>query len=151
MVARDLDFAPGGSLPESGLLTSQDKGSQTTVAQWEVILQHLHKMLTLRDNWDGEDAKAPARGKILSVIDLLNQIEHSNMHAPSRVVVGPEGEIVVEWQQDDNYIELEVSKPYVGEWMFENSGMAPKHYVMTWRGALVAQSPVRRQPRQAYS
>ena len=25
--ARDLDFAPGGSLPESGLLTSQDEGA----------------------------------------------------------------------------------------------------------------------------
>ena len=92
------------------------------------------------------------QGQYLLIRRCMARVLKVDVEAPNTlVVVGPEGEIVVEWQQDDNYIELEVSKPYVGEWMFENSGMAPKHYVMTWRGALVAQSPVRRQPRQAYS
>jgi hypothetical protein len=123
---RDLDFAPGGSLPESGLLTSQNEGAQTTIAQWEVILQNLRKMLALRDNWDAEGAKAPTRNSILSVIDLLHQLERRNLQAPSRVVVGPGGEVAVEWQLDGNYIELEVSEPYVGEWMFVTKGAMPK-------------------------
>ncbi len=149
--ARDLDFAPGGSLPESGLLTSQDEGAQTTVAQWEVILQNLRKMLNLRDDWDGEGAKAPARSSILSIIDLLHQLEQRDGPAPSRVVAGPAGEVVVEWQRAGNYLELEVLEPFVGEWMFEDSGAAPKHYGMTWRRASADLSPSRRHLRQAYS
>lgn len=121
---------PGpGSLPSAGLFTYQDEKVRD---QWESCLGELSHMLALRDNWDGEGALAPTRDTVLSLSDLLQQLRSHLWPAPARVVTGPNGEVVVEWQETGGYLELEALRPYEGEWMFEPKGAPQVFFPAAW-------------------
>ncbi|MGH6635282.1 MAG: hypothetical protein ACRED0_03810 [Gammaproteobacteria bacterium] len=123
------DDSGSGSLPSAGLFTYQD---ETARSQWESCLDNLSQMLALRDNWDGEGALVPIRDTVLSLSDLLQQLQSCLWPPPARVVVGPNGEVVVEWQQAGGYLELEALRPYEGEWMFERKGAPRVFFPAAW-------------------
>ena len=103
--------------------------------QWQVIIDNLCDISRLKDNWDGEGAEVPD-GKVLeSVIDLCNQSCARKVLPPTRVVVSPLGDIILEWQKDGQYLEAEISEPYVARWMLELPNKPTIHWKSNWRSS----------------
>jgi hypothetical protein len=119
VAGRRYDVLNPRTLKAAGLITGQDD-----TGEWRRWNDHLIDMLALKDGWDGEEAKAPTRELILSILDFLNQLRIAKiLPPPSRMVAGPEGEIILEWQNHQGeHVELEAARPYEGEWMFERDG-----------------------------
>jgi hypothetical protein len=129
-------------LQAAGLITGQDDNQE-----WQRWNDRLIEMLTLKDGWDGEEAKAPIRELVFSVLDFVNQLRLAKAIPPSRIVAGLEGEVVLEWQSQGEHAELEALRPYEGEWMFERDGEYDFRTYSWPRSLKVEASPVW----QAYS
>ncbi|MCW9023635.1 MAG: hypothetical protein OQK73_03030 [Gammaproteobacteria bacterium] len=106
---------PTGSFNSHGLLSS---GAAEKDIAWHRNFMDLYELFDLEDNWDGEDAEAPSIELIENAISYLNSLQTtSDMPAPSRVIFTQDEEIVVEWNYNNNYLELTIAEPYKAEWM----------------------------------
>jgi hypothetical protein len=99
-----------------------------TVTAWEHCFESLHAMRLLKDNWDDADAAAPRPDLIDSGEEVLRTLLcWQLLPAPSRVCAGPNGTLLIEWQNGANYFELEVCDPRSVEWMLAIPNEPPQH------------------------
>lgn len=121
----------GGPFAQEGLTTSD---ASHIDKQWAMRIEDLLRIRLLRDNWDGEDAPAPAPEVIDSVLELFPLLRtQAELPPPNRIVPSREGGIVIEWQFDpDHYLEAECSEPYRAEWMLEIPDAPTAHWPQNW-------------------
>ena len=115
------DFGPFGWGEHPSLLMSSPQSSAQPT--WTSIERQLLALRRLDDDWDQMGALAPEREVVdsaLSFMRLLRQKEP--LMTPSRVVSGPGGEVVFEWQFDGDTGEAEISVPGMVEFCWPEGG-----------------------------
>jgi hypothetical protein len=116
-----------GSLAWVSLLTSTNEATDP----WQRVLERVQSFAGLTDDWDGEGSIAPSRELVKTAVDLANRLRHQQMPPPSRVAAGPDGTVLLEWQQQGQggviYFEIEVCAPGVAESMLVIPGQPTRH------------------------
>ena len=111
-------------------VSSEEFGSNGT-GLWDKVMRELEAMRELEDDWDGLGARGPTAEIIDSAIGLAHLLHGRSMDAPTRVVPGPEGTVILEWQDPDgSYSEVEVVRPFYAEVMAIEPGKPARHWVL---------------------
>lgn len=84
----------------------------------------LDEIAALRDDWDGQGAKAPLP---VAVAEARRLAEKFRGAPADRVVAGPDGSVVFEWRAA-LFLSAEVSGVGVVEWMRERLGGGFQHW-----------------------
>jgi hypothetical protein len=119
-------FLPAGTASANGLGTVH---SPAEVAQWKEWITKVADLRSLGPDWDGMGAKAPLGALVDSAVELAQFLRQSGFPPPSRIGAGPDGEILLEWQDQNTYLEAEVCKPGRAEWMLVIQGQPARHWV----------------------
>lgn len=100
---------------------------------WQSSLDKLTSFSNLQNSWDYGGAPAPSAELIHSVVYLLRALREDNgFPAPSRILPMQTGGIFIEWQLEDEYIDVEIDQPYVSEWFTINKLGREGHYEKHW-------------------
>lgn len=85
---------------------------------WNRIIQAVHDLHALKNDWDGQGASAPTPGNLAAVADWVRRMR-AWPHAlpPDQVVPGVNGEVYLIWQRPGLMLEAEVSRPESIEWL----------------------------------
>jgi hypothetical protein len=122
-----LQGAGSPTLP-SGLENNAFAATETSCLNpWRKPLDTLDQISRLQDDWDDDGAVAPSPQLVASTRELLHDLRGRQFPAPTRVGAGPNGTILLEWQKDLNYFEIEVCAPYRLEWMLALPDEKPLH------------------------
>jgi hypothetical protein len=97
--------------------TSAHVPSASDTVRWDEVFSRLGYLRGLTDDWDGQGAAAPASVVLDRAEQLAKALRQEGAISPSWVVAGPDGEIVFDWQSPGVYLEAEVSRPDLVEWM----------------------------------
>ena len=108
---------------------------------WAEQFRRLDSLRELQDDWDGLEAKAPRAELVDSALVLGWILRQQGVAAPCRVVPGVNGTVLLEWQSEGAYCEIEVTEPYRGEVMQILPGQPAQHWVLTDEGSANASSP----------
>jgi len=84
---------------------------------WQIIFEKLTKLYSLRNNWDGEGAISPDYDSVGSADRYLRNMYQQDELAPTNISASTDGVIVIEFQYDDGYTEIEFCSPTKAEWM----------------------------------
>lgn len=120
-----------------------------TSLNWSSIERELLALRRLEDDWDGLGALAPVPEIVDSALTFINETrEMTPSRPPNRVLAGPLGEIVFEWQSSGSIVEAEIEKVGVAEiyskendrppeiWEYEFSNQVNQD--ASWHNLLVA-------------
>jgi hypothetical protein len=98
---------------------------------WQTAVQALAGFGKLGDNWDGQGARGPSSDLLASAVGLAYLLSEQEVDPPSRVVPGPAGSVIFEWQYPDGtYAEVEVVEPLYAEAMMVEPGQPAKHWTL---------------------
>jgi hypothetical protein len=118
----------GKPAPSNG---TGDQSHTDDAGLWEPAVEALMGFRKLGDNWDGQGARGPSADLLASAIALAYLLSDQEVDPPSRVVPGPEGSIIFEWQYlDGTYAEVEVIEPLYAEAMLIEPGQPAKHWTL---------------------
>jgi hypothetical protein len=107
-------------------------GDEATGA-WQRALARLQSFAGLTEDWDGEGSPAPTPPLVATALILADLLRQQQVPPPSRVSVGPDGSVLLEWQKRQPgqggvvYFEIEVCAPDVAEWMQAIPGQPTQH------------------------
>jgi hypothetical protein len=95
-----------------------------TSSNWSSIEKELLTLRRLEDDWDGLGARAPALEVVDSALMFIKETrDRAPSRPPNRVLAGPLGEIVFEWQSSGSIVEAEIERVGVAEiYRKENDG-----------------------------
>jgi hypothetical protein len=111
-----------------GVAKAQEVSAAT---RWESIVARIEAFQHLKDNGDSQGPQAPTAELLTSAIGLACTLHQQGVEAPTRVVPGPVGSVIFEWQDlDGTYTEVEVIRPFYAEVMVIQPGQPAKHW--TW-------------------
>jgi len=94
---------------------------------WVERIESLNRLHELKDDWDGDGAIAPRNDLLSSAKALLLGMRKNGWVAPTGVAAGPNGTVLIDWQNEKNYFEVEVVAPFQAEWMASIPGKPPEH------------------------
>ena len=122
-----LFYENTGSVEPKALFSSFENQLNT---EWMNKFKDLISIRSLDDNWDSEGAEAPMPELIDSAIELLEILKNKGyVSPPVRIVATPDGTVIFEWQNEIEYMEVEISEPYYAEWMLEKPDAPMEHWV----------------------
>ena len=98
---------------------------------WDHRIQDLQALSDLGDDWDGQGALAPSAELVDSAIKLAWLLRQKGDSAPGRVAPGVNGTIILEWQENGEFREIEVIRPFYAEVMRVVPGQPAEHGVIT--------------------
>src|SRR5262249_55758858 len=113
-----------------GSIAIEASGWDRSADQWNRIFTQLEDIRTLEHDWDGLGAQAPFGPLIESSVELARILRALGHGPPSSVAAGPDGTILFNWQDERGYLDAEVTKPYVVEWMQVVPGQPAKHWLI---------------------
>jgi len=117
----------------SGMAAWSFSTVHTDPQAWNRQILRIGELRGLKDNWDGEGARAPSQDILDSLQEILRLHGASgNYPAPSRMTPTVDGTIVIEWHSPPIFRSLEIVRPYEGEWLVERPGYRPEFYVERW-------------------
>jgi hypothetical protein len=104
---------------------------------WDACIAALTELYGLEDDWDGRGAPAPNPLLLGAALRLAQHLQASGYRAPDRVLPGPTGTVILEWQMEGPYREVEVvetskarvteialgCKPRCEELIWDNTGL----------------------------
>lgn len=105
--------------------------SVTPGAAWQSLLDELHRLSRLEDDWDGAGAAAPDLRCVEAATRWIRGMAGSGdeFAPPTRITVSPGGELLIVWQTDSEYVEAEVVSPTEVEWMRCEEGATTEHWI----------------------
>ena len=95
--------------------------------QWCEMLSDLVGMRNLQNDWDGLGAVAPSPDLLESSIEWARHLQWRGQSAPSSVFAGPNGTILFNWQDENGYLDAELTEPHHIQWMQIIPGRAAQH------------------------
>ncbi len=103
--------------------------SHVTREAWDRAIDTLLEIRTLKDDWDGLGAPAPAPVVVDTAIRLAGWMQGKDITPPSRVVQSLDGAVVFEWQSDGGrtQLDVEVTSPSGGEVTLFKDGRVTLH------------------------
>ena len=106
-----------------GLLTAGSE--EATANTWPQLIDELLRILTLKDDWDGEGTDAPAQALVGGALTLAQSLQEDGVSPADRVIAGVNGTIYFEWHTSLGYQEIEVTSPVDAEcrWVRKGSEM----------------------------
>ncbi len=124
----DLDVL-ADQFEESPLHGDGGEDAATQLDAWNHAIDKLLEIRSLTDDWDGEGAPAPECKLVDSAIRLAGWMQGKDMRPPSRIVAGPTGTVVFEWQSDtgETLLDVEVTAPNKGELALFRKGRPTVH------------------------
>ena len=110
-------------------ITFQLRQAEDRDSEWKKAIRKIHRMLALRDDWDGLGAKAPSSATVDHAIRVARaKLNTRDYPAPTRVIATPAGTIGLEWQKGPVYTEAEVGGSNQSDWMQIIPGREPTHW-----------------------
>jgi hypothetical protein len=97
---------------------------------WEGVIDQLFALRQLEPDWDGMGAEPPTPSAIEFAFWLMLTFRYDADLVPSRVVAGPNGTVVLEWQSPAYRLEVEVREPFHVECLFLRQGQEPRWHVI---------------------
>jgi hypothetical protein len=97
-------------------------------ARWREVMDRLRSFERLEENWDGFEANPPSAALIESTALLAQELKARGAPPPSRVVPGKNGSVVLEWQKQGAYAEIEVCQPGYAEGLLAVPGKPADHW-----------------------
>jgi hypothetical protein len=98
-----------------------------TPDSWERTIKEIMALSRLGDDWDGLGALAPTAAVLDSATAVVKWHQANGSPEPTRVVAATDGGVIIEWQHDDFYADVEITKPYHARWMLRVKGRATQH------------------------
>ncbi|MCX7701186.1 MAG: hypothetical protein N2039_09935 [Gemmataceae bacterium] len=89
---------------------------------WPQLIDELHRIRQLEDNWDGEGTEAPPPGLVDGAIRLAQYLKTRGYPPADRVLASVNGTVYFEWHNPLGYGELEVMSPLEAEWRWVPKG-----------------------------
>ena len=109
----------------------EDRKSLADAGPWKTALSEIVAIHQLEDNWDGQGAQAPSQEVLDSAIGLACTLCAHEVEPPSRVVPGPDGTVIFEWQDSDgSYTEIEIVGWLCAEVMQIEPGRPARHWTL---------------------
>ncbi len=102
---------------------------------WMNAESKLLEIEELDENWDGDDAIAPSQDIVKSVYQFLSLLKEDKTlynNPPARILPTIEGGILIEWQINSSYYEVEVEEPYKAEYMSVSENDDVYHAELKW-------------------
>lgn len=96
--------------------------------RWDAIVDELRRFCSLGDDWDGQGAEAPSPQLVDSTLVFAQTLRRAGFPCPSRVGAGPNGTVLFEWQDENLYLEAEITQPGRAEWMWIVPGQPGQHW-----------------------
>jgi hypothetical protein len=100
---------------------------------WQQAFEELRALSRLRDDWDGLGAHAPSPALLGSAVKVAEWYRASGRPAPSRVVAGTDGAVIIEWQAEGYYADLEIVEPNHAKGMLRLQGRPTEHWTLSPR------------------
>jgi hypothetical protein len=116
-------YSGGGAVRGDALATGQAERDR-----WKAIRADLLLIARLRDDWDGQGAKAPSPPVVESAFHILRLFHEGGLSVPSSVVAAPDGAVVFTWETPNSYREAEISRPGHITWMAERENRPTRHW-----------------------
>lgn len=99
---------------------------------WNIAATTLHRLASLKENWDGEGANAPKGSAIFNASLFLTDLaRHTDVPAPTEIAPIENGDILIIWRAGDSYWEAEVSDANEIPLMFRIRSQEQHKYVHT--------------------
>ena len=101
-------------------------GAEDVRVGWNKLLDELHRMLELEDDWDGEGSIAPHPALVSGAITLAQTLKANRCMPADRIVASVNGTVYFEWHTPVLYQEIEVISPLDAEvrWVPKGSDIA---------------------------
>jgi len=125
--ARVRPLSQTTGLPYDGLMIARPMPRQDS---WERVFEELRSIAGLEDDWDGLGAKAPAPALLETAAKLAQWYRAGGTTAPSRIVAGTDGAIMIEWQTEGSYADVEIAEPYHAKIMLRMKGQQTQHWTL---------------------
>lgn len=126
---------PGLDLADYGLIATTASALDPSIpTEWNAIIADLRSLRELEDDWDGNGAKAPKDAVVKSAIEWAHYLLKFNQSPPSSIMVGPNGTILFNWQDENGHFDAEMTRPNYLEWMHNVPGRPARHGVFEVSG-----------------
>jgi hypothetical protein len=120
--------ANGSARNGVGVVVSESQGDFA----WDRQILELNSFSERDDDWDGQGAEAPSDELVNSAVRLAERLRENGVDAPTCVVPGVNGTVVLEWQEPDGaYFEIEVIAPGKAEAILIRPGMPTQSWVLS--------------------
>ena len=84
---------------------------------WDLVVRELDHLQLLRDNWDGDGSKAPSLATVGRAVRTAELLAAHGYPAPTTATATRAGGILITWEDDPAYREIEIVGPERIEWM----------------------------------
>src|SRR5258708_4880362 len=82
-----------------------------SINSWISLIDDLHRIRTLEDDWDGEGSKSPDATLVDAAIAHARKLEAEAYPPADRVCASVNGTIYFEWRSPLGYQEIEILSP----------------------------------------
>lgn len=108
--------------------------SATVSAGWVAAESQARELLSLGDNWEEGAVATNVRALHISLL-LMARLRNLGLPPPTRMVPTWDGHVVIEWQGDGTYTQVEVTATGELEWMHRSRDSRFHHSNSTeWLG-----------------
>ena len=96
-------------------------------SSWDHVVRGLCHLRLLQDNWDGEGSRAPSLATVRRAVRTAELLASHSYPAPTTATATRAGGILITWEDDPVYREIEIVGPDRIEWMTIGSDKTPEH------------------------
>ncbi len=121
-----------GLLSGVGTATEIGRGNGVAGPAWKRTTEALRDLGQLTDDWDGQGAEAPRPATTEGARALAAILETKHDVPPDRVMPGVTGTVILEWQREGWYVEIEVTDRQRADVMTTSPAGASTHGTLQW-------------------
>lgn len=115
--------------------------SRTTQCQWDRLVDDLDGLRELRDDWDGQGARAPDSTNVDQAVFWMNEMRRwRRSMPPTRVSPGTLGEVILEWREESFHLVAEVGGSSLVDWLLNLPGEAIRQWQTDARCAWIVRA-----------
>jgi hypothetical protein len=99
-------------------------------ARWHQARRKLLELRSLKADWDGLGGEAPDPAVVDWAVDFLSALRNRvATAAPDRIILAPDGAVVLEWQSGSERVQAEFCEVGQVEWMYSRPQRDAIHWL----------------------